>query len=256
MSNAMVVDVGTRLGEIASEIRSRHKRQLDDMLAIGRLASEAKSLLPHGDFTAWVEQTLLLSPTLIRGYMRVYGRFQSKAANFAVLGVSSLLLLASPAVSDGVLGEIEARLLDGQKPTIAEVEQIIATHRTIESAGLIGRAMLEAYGGDVKQIPGSYVRSLVQVADDASTRGMVTIDGGDYVASGRFPAAMERAIEDATQTRREEHIGDNAGEWLLFNNVPVAAMVVNGFLTLKIEGIERFFDKGKVIKRVKFLVDD
>lgn len=256
MSSAVVIDVNQRLNEIAVEIKARLKRQLEDVLEIGRLAAEAKSLLPHGSFTDWIEKTLDLSPTLVRAYIRVHERFADKAANFAALRVSAVLLLASPSVSDGTIAEVQARLEDGQKLTVSEVEQIIISHRIIEGAGIGAKALLETHGADVKQVSGAELRSLVQVAEDVTSRGMVTINGEDYVATGGLPAVVQQAVQSATRTRQEAHIGDSAGEWLMFNNVPVAAMVVNGFLTLKIEGIERFFDKGKVIKRVKFLVDD
>lgn len=250
MSSAVVIDVNQRLSEIETEINLHLKRQVEDVLAVGKLAAEAKSLIPHGGYTAWIENRLRLSPTLVRAYVRVFERFGgSKTANFAALGVSSILLLASPSVSDGTIAEVEARLETGQRLTTSEVEQIITSHRVIEGAGLGAKALLQTYGDNVKQVSGAALRSLVQVSEDATQRGMVTINGDDYVATAGLPAAVQQAVTSATKTRQEAHIGENADEIIYQRvRVQVAANVTNDVLVFRIKGASQLLKMGDEVE--------
>lgn len=126
-----VTVVEPRLDEIAQAINGRLKRQWEDVLAIGKLALEAKRLIPYGQFERWVDEKLQLSTRLIRGYVRVYERFESSEI-ISELPITAGLLLASPSVPDGALQEIEQRLESGERFSVAGVESILDKYRVLE----------------------------------------------------------------------------------------------------------------------------
>ncbi len=251
-----VIVVEDRLIEIEGEIESRLKRQWDDVLVIGRLAIEAKSLLGHGKFTDWIKQRLQLSPSLIRGYMRFEERL-GKTTKFAVLPVSAGLLLASPSVPDGALAEIQRRLEDGETFKVDGVESIIDKYKVFQSVHIGAQALLQEYGANpdgtpTKKINRSDVTSLAVVTGEALERGVVNIEGEDQplpdmegaavfkpipdmpgVPIYTIPNTVKAAAKSASAQRQSEHVEDKMPVLGRYK-ATVAGLVVNGFVTLKL----------------------
>lgn len=241
MSDVIVVE--TRLSEIKSEIHQHLKRQWDDVLEIGKLAIEAKSLIPHGGFTNWITDELGLSPRLIQGYMRVHERF-SQTEKFAALPVSALLMLASPSVQDGVLAEIGGQIDEGKKFTIEGVENVIDRYRVLEGTMLGSRALLENFGtkadgSPAKVISRSAITSLETVATDGLQRGAVTIEGIDVPVTLSLPPAIAAAMQQETKRRQSEHVDDN-----------VSTKVYSGAVVCDIPEDDALRDMGYVTLRV------
>lgn len=207
------VIVDTRLDEIEMEIKQHLKRQWDDVLAIGKLAIEAKGLIPHGGFTAWVNNDLGLSIRLIQGYMRIYERF-SNTQTFRFVPISGLLMLASPSVSDGLIVEVGSRIEQGEKFTVEGIDNLIDRYKVLEGAKIGSQALLANYatkadGRPAPTISRSAVTSLEKVADEGLRHGAVTIDGQDRPVNLALPQAVVLAVQHETSRRQSEHIDDN-----------------------------------------------
>lgn len=211
--DAVQTVVEPRLAEIKAEIGQHLKRQWEDVLAIGRLATEAKGLIPYGGFTQWIMDEVGLSPRLIQGYMRIYDRFDSRKL-FASLPISALLMLASPSVSDGVVMEISGRIDQGERFSIEAMEAVIDRYRVLEGAQIGSRALLQNYGTHpdgtmAKAIPRSALTSLADVATDGLQRGAVTIEGMDVPVTLSLPPAILAAVEAETKRRQADHVDDS-----------------------------------------------
>lgn len=62
-----------QLNYIADEINTRINRFKHDVFNIGKLLTEAKELLPHGEFGNWVQNSCGLNHQTANNFMRVYG---------------------------------------------------------------------------------------------------------------------------------------------------------------------------------------
>jgi hypothetical protein len=65
----------TRIREITrlhGELCGYLRLSLDNAIRIGELLTEQKDSLPHGDFSAWVDENLPFTDRTARNYMRLY----------------------------------------------------------------------------------------------------------------------------------------------------------------------------------------
>lgn len=232
-STAIIVE--TRLHEISSEIKNRLKRNFEDVLEIGKLALEAKGLIPHGGFINWITEDLGLSRRLISSYMRVYERF-NKRENFAHLPVSALLLLASPTVSDGLIEEVSSQIEQGERFTVEGIDNLIDRYRVLEGAKIGSEALLEHFGkkedgSPAPTISRSAVTSLIKVADEGLQHGAITLDGVDRPVNLTLPQAVIEGVRQETQRRQSEHIDDNVVKKIYLK---ANVYAVNGYLQLSL----------------------
>lgn len=208
------VIVETRLDEIETEIKQHLKRQVDDVVMIGKLASEAKTLIPYGSFTEWIKAKLELTPRLIQGYMRVYERFGDDPKLFRKLKIASVLMLASPSTSEGAINEIKNRLEQGEGFSVEQVESVIDRYHVLEGAKIGSEALLTNFGTKpdgslAPSISRSAVTSLMKVADEGLQHGTVTIDGKDHLINVTLPQSIIVATAQETSRRQSDHIDDN-----------------------------------------------
>lgn len=211
MSEVVVVE--TRLNEISATIKQHLKRQWEDVLTIGGLALEAKSLIPHGGFTDWITDELGLSPRLIQGYMRVYERFETRKV-FVNLPISALLLLASPSVPDGLVMEVSSRIEQGERFTVEGIDNLIDRYRGLEGAKIGSHLLLKNFGTNpdgslARSISRSALTSLEQVADEGLGRGALTLNGEDHSVNVTLPQTVMLVTQQETKRRQSEHIDDN-----------------------------------------------
>lgn len=86
-----------RIGEIVrlhNGILNSLKRTLNDAIKIGELLTEQKDLLKHGDFTAWVINSLPFTDRTARNYMRVFqerDRIKSETVSDLTTAYQSLI---------------------------------------------------------------------------------------------------------------------------------------------------------------------
>lgn len=122
--NEMRVDMTTRneggqlalLDSIAAEITYYAGALAQNILQIGRCFAQAKEIVPHGEWKAWVEGNTPFEERTVSQYMQVYRRFQGVAV--PNIGIGAMVkMLSLPA------GEEEAFLQEHQvgEMTVREI---------------------------------------------------------------------------------------------------------------------------------------
>lgn len=118
------------LEDIASDIRTRMKRTVGDIIAIGNGLHEAKEQLGHSAFGSWCEaQFPDMNRELRSKFMQVAERF-GNARISDNLSPSVYQLLASPSVPDEVVSEIIAKADRGERIGVSKVKEAIQRHKT------------------------------------------------------------------------------------------------------------------------------
>jgi hypothetical protein len=118
------------------------------IVQIGIELHTAKTLLPHGEFSAWVEQHLQVSTRTAERFMAVAGRFADKADRVSHLPAGVLYELASPSTPD----EVVERVLAGHlAPTVRAINDAKADansrSRPAEWIERKARTVLAAFDG-------------------------------------------------------------------------------------------------------------
>ena len=113
----------------AAMIRRLGKRILEDIVHIGCRLKEAKDILRHGGWEAWLEKEFGWSADTALNFMRVYEFSQDcKSRNFRDLRIapSALYVLARPSTPQTVKNEITKRAEAGEKITLKTVKKALA----------------------------------------------------------------------------------------------------------------------------------
>src|SRR5262249_10639372 len=108
-------------------------RVVEDVAEIGRILTEAKETVGHGNWLPWLDREFGWEETTALNFMRVHKfvqELQSESANVCVfhMPVSSVYLLAAPSTPHEAREEIIERVSAGETVPVTEVK------RTIESA--------------------------------------------------------------------------------------------------------------------------
>lgn len=113
------------LEEIATSIRSRLKRTVEDIIEIGKSLIEAKGQLGYSSFGVWCDEQF---PGMSR---ETRSKFMQVAERFGNVRISDNLspsvyqLLASPSISDSVVAEVLNTAEGGEKIGIDKAKKII-----------------------------------------------------------------------------------------------------------------------------------
>jgi len=113
----------------ASQIKTLAKRSAEDMLEIGRLLTEVKSSIGHGNFGNWLESEFGWAERTAENIMRVYAKF----ANFADLDMfapSSLYLLSQNSTPEKAIEEAVERAEGGEYISHQLAKEILDNNRT------------------------------------------------------------------------------------------------------------------------------
>ena len=117
-----------RLAELAVKARALGKRMLSDVLELGEIFLEARSLIAHGHWLRWLENELGLSEDMARRFMDVSE--MSKFRNLRDLGqqipLSALYALARPSTSEETRDAVLALCEAGETVSLADVQVTIA----------------------------------------------------------------------------------------------------------------------------------
>jgi Protein of unknown function (DUF3102) len=86
----------------ADSIRSLQRRFIGDAIEIGRLLSDSKRRLSHGEWLPWLAREFSWSERTARNFISAYEFVRVKSAKISDLrlGVSSLYLLAAPSTPE------------------------------------------------------------------------------------------------------------------------------------------------------------
>jgi hypothetical protein len=123
------------LNEHATEIRKRANRVGRDIYEIGRRLTEAKKLLGHGNWYAWIEREFNWSEQTALNLMRCFEMFHRVAKSKTVLdlniNVSAMYLLARPSTPVEAQKQIIEQAATADTPvTTADVKKAIKRTET------------------------------------------------------------------------------------------------------------------------------
>lgn len=113
------------LEAIRDRIKGRNKNY---RIETGRDLIEAKTLLPHGEFGAWLKDNFNWSESTAQNFMNA-ARLVDKSPEVAILAPSAVIALAAPNTPETVKSEVVAGLFAGKVPTLKEVKAKIAEAR-------------------------------------------------------------------------------------------------------------------------------
>ena len=91
---------GNRLRTLETEIKSLAKKTALCMLEMGDKLIEAKSIIPHGQWDAWLKHNVELSSRTARNLMMIAHAFSGNRQAIADLNVTALYLLAEMPAQD------------------------------------------------------------------------------------------------------------------------------------------------------------
>lgn len=118
-----------RLTEHAEKIRALGKRAQQDILEIGRLLTEAKTLCRHGEWLFWLEKEFTWSEATACRYMRIYAfasELKSDTLPDLSLSLSTLDELSRRRTPPEVVSQILAKAERGTRVTASEVKAATA----------------------------------------------------------------------------------------------------------------------------------
>jgi hypothetical protein len=134
------------LAEHAVEIRRLGKRRdIDDVVAIGRHLAEARDHAP-GFWLQWLESEFGWSDQTAYRYIHLFEARESSALHklwSADLPLSALYVLAAPSTPEEACREIAERVEAGEKPTVAEIQETVGKAKKAKTNGAAAEA-----GGD------------------------------------------------------------------------------------------------------------
>jgi hypothetical protein len=106
-------------------IKPRLKRAAEDIFVIGKELTATKSMLPHGQYTRWLDIEFGLSERMAQRFVNVYARLGAKTDIMSVLPPTTLYLLAAPSTPDEAIQAVEQQLDRGERISVATVQRLI-----------------------------------------------------------------------------------------------------------------------------------
>jgi hypothetical protein len=106
-------------------IKPRLKRAAEDIFVIGKELNATKTLLPHGEYTRWLDVEFGLSDRMAQRFVNVYERLGIKSDIMSVLPPTTLYLLAAPSTPDEAIQAVEQQLDAGERISVAYVQDVI-----------------------------------------------------------------------------------------------------------------------------------
>lgn len=156
-------------------IKPRLKRAAEDIFVIGKELNATKALLPHGEYTKWLDVEFGLSERMAQRFVNVYERLGVKSDIMSVLPPTTLYLLAAPSTPDEAIKAVEQQLDAGGRISVAYVQDVITNAKQ-------------------KARP----PAVVSVGPEDEAPSTVTIDGADNVrthAAHRLEATLATVID-------------------------------------------------------------
>jgi hypothetical protein len=148
----------------------------------------------------WIPTNLGCSMNTARNYRRLYSN-RERIHTLGVITPSAAYQLLAPSTPDAIADQLISSVEQGGKLTVEDVEQALRPARLLEAASIIGHSVLDAEGLTPKQRV-TQLRSMTEIADEATERGVVTFDGEDLSLSSLFGDA----IQEHTEQRQAEHV--------------------------------------------------
>jgi len=128
------------LRKLAIDVQARGRVLTRMAIGIGRDLLTAKEFLDHGYFEDWCRSEAGLSPRTAQSYMALAGFAKGERAAVAGLALTAACRLAAHSTPDQVIEKVLRRVKRGEKVTLAEIDDLLSSHKTIEVAVLSDRA--------------------------------------------------------------------------------------------------------------------
>jgi Protein of unknown function (DUF3102) len=123
------------LAKITKRIHKLRQSVCNDVIAIGRLLSDAKGQLVHGMWGDWLRAEFAWSQDTAENFMNVYRVFgEGKSEIVSELDVCSLYLLAKPSTPQEARDTVAGLIADDTPPALADVRRIIREAKGIEAS--------------------------------------------------------------------------------------------------------------------------
>lgn len=134
MSELATTGIGglTVLDSLAQEARMYSDAMVMNGIQLGRVLTEAKKLVKHGEWTAWIRDNVNMGETMAQNLMRIYKRFSETPA---IDGIEKSKLIKMLALPEGTETEFLAEN-DVQSMSAREVEQAVKKVRQEAEAQL------------------------------------------------------------------------------------------------------------------------
>ncbi len=221
MSNIMAAGTGGKrdLPTITAEIRmiDQQAKQyvVQAVVEIGRRLEEAKSMLEHGQWGAWVKEELGYSQSTAQNYMKIYKEFgadqltlDGAVANSQALGnlsyTKALKLLALPAEEREEF--VEAHDVEGM--STRELERVIKERDAAQTSAELAQKRAEDLQGKLEEISRTHEEALRE--ESRRTCEAVELANGEAAKRKVMEAQLaeltkeaQKAEEDAEQARAQ-----------------------------------------------------
>jgi Protein of unknown function (DUF3102) len=109
-----------------AKLRLSHAELTAQAIDIGRILTEVKEVLEHGEFGKWLIAEFGWSDRSARRYMLLASAYGSKTDSVSELPITILHRLAAPTISASVRDEVLLRIENGERPTTSNVSRLIA----------------------------------------------------------------------------------------------------------------------------------
>lgn len=204
-----------RLTELGAQARAYSQGMARNMIELGRVFTEAKALVKHGEWGEWLRENAGMSDTQARQLMRIWERFGQNPALQDVERSKLFRMLTLPEGTEGKF--LEAH--DVKEMSAREIEKAVKEARDEERAAARAaidrerKARLEAEkaASDLAARPAEIppeVSARLSAAEEAAREAR---EGADHFAELAKKAAAERA-EMEKQVRRARAELDEANE--------------------------------------------
>lgn len=170
----------------AMTIKPLMRRTAEDLVRIGQELIAVKDLLPHGQFTPWIETEFGLHQRTARRMMAVAERLGHKTDTLSDLSASILYELASDTTSDETISRVARLSAAGENLTARDV-------RGINTLPVTGKAVYWPPAAAQPTTNGVHAEPTVPTQADRSLTVEQTVDMID-LAQGQHPDAPELAV--------------------------------------------------------------
>lgn len=113
----------------AYQIKALAKRTAQDIIEIGRLLTEVKTAIGHGNFMVWTQAEFGWSQMQTARFMRVYDKFNIML-NLDNIAPTALYKLSEPGTPDRARAEAVRLAQDGEYVSVSKADEIIAEYKT------------------------------------------------------------------------------------------------------------------------------
>jgi hypothetical protein len=124
---ALADEVATLARDSAVDIRKRLGQAAKDIIEAGQVLLRVKAALPYGVFRQWIHAEFGWSARTATGWMSAAESLGGRTEIISVLSPTALLALAT--APECAVREIEARVREGARPTVHEVQRTVSSAR-------------------------------------------------------------------------------------------------------------------------------